>query len=44
MTAMVPAADVLWICDGVIAENFHKRVQRAHLSTAGFSSWHVTWQ
>lgn len=40
-TAIFSAADGLWICDGVIVENFHKRVQRADLSTASFSSWYV---
>ena len=35
---MFPAADSRWICDGVIVENFHKKVQRADLSAAGFCS------
>lgn len=44
VTAILPVADGLWICDGVIVENVHKRVQRADLSTAGFSSFLVTLQ
>lgn len=38
MGATFPAADGLWVCAGVIVESCHKRVQRAGLPTAGFSS------